>query len=72
MEVYGRKGEYDAARANDPIPKFRRRLVERLVLGEPQANDIENEVRAEMEEAVRFALASPVPEPEDALKYVYA
>ena len=72
VEVYGRKGEYDAARANDPVPKFRRRLVERLVLTEPQASDIENEVRAEMEEAVRFGLASPLPAPEDALKYVYA
>jgi len=25
-----------------------------------------------MEEAVRFGLASPLPAPEDALKYVYA
>jgi len=72
VEVYGRKGEYDAAKVNDPVPKFRRWLVERLVLTEPQASDIENEVRSEMEEAVRFGLASPLPAPEDALKYVYA
>jgi pyruvate dehydrogenase E1 component alpha subunit len=72
VEVYGRKREYEAAKANDPVPKFRRWLVERLVLTEPQASEIENEVRSEMEEAVRFGLASPPPAPEDALKYVYA
>jgi pyruvate dehydrogenase E1 component alpha subunit len=72
VEVYGRRGEYEAAKANDPIPKFLRWLVERLVLTEPQASDIETAVRAEMEEAVRFALASPLPAPEDALKHVYA
>jgi hypothetical protein len=29
-------------------------------------------VRAEMEEVVKFALASPLPSPADALNYVYA
>jgi TPP-dependent pyruvate/acetoin dehydrogenase alpha subunit len=52
--------------------KFRRQVIERSVLSEPEAKDIENEVRAEMEEAVRFGLASPLPVPEDELKYVYA
>ena len=72
VEVYGRKAEYEAAKENDPIVKFRRQVIERSVLSEPEAKDIENEVRAEMEEAVRFGLASPLPVPEDALKYVYA
>jgi len=72
VEVYGRKTEYEAAKGNDPIVKFRRQVIERSVLSEPEARDIENEVRAEMEEAVRFGLASPLPVPEDALKYVYA
>ena len=72
IEVYGRKGEYEAAKGNDPILKFRRQIIERSILTEPEANNIENEVRAEMEEAVRFGLASPLPAPEDALKYVYA
>jgi pyruvate dehydrogenase E1 component alpha subunit len=72
VEVYGREGEYEAAKGNDPIVKFRRQVIERSVLTEPEANDIENQVRAEMEEAVRFGLASPLPAPEEALKYVYA
>jgi TPP-dependent pyruvate/acetoin dehydrogenase alpha subunit len=72
VEVYGRKAEYETAKANDPIPKFRHKLSARGILNDTEAARIEESVRAEMEDAVRFALASPWPAPEDALKYVYA
>jgi len=72
VEVYGRKDEYEAAKANDPIPKFRTRLFGGGILTTAQANEIEGRVQAEMEEAVRFGLASPPPSPDDALKYVTA
>jgi pyruvate dehydrogenase E1 component alpha subunit len=72
IEVYGRKAEYEAAKANDPIPKFRDKLVGSRALTDTRASEIENQVRQEMEEAVRFGLASPLPQPEDALKYVFA
>jgi pyruvate dehydrogenase E1 component alpha subunit len=72
IEVYGRKAEFEAARANDPIPKFRQKLVGRGVLTDSRASEIENQVREEMDEAVRFGLASPLPQPEEALKYVFA
>ena len=38
----------------------------------PAAKQIEDSVRAELEQAVQFALASPFPSPEEATKYVYA
>jgi len=72
IEVYGRKAEFEAAKANDPVPKFERKLAAAGVLGAAEAERIRGEVRAEMQEAVRFALASPPPAPEDALNYVYA
>ncbi len=72
VEVYGRKAEYEAAQANDPIPKFRSKLIASGAMKEADANGIERQVRVEMDEAVRFALASPKPAPEDALKHVYA
>jgi TPP-dependent pyruvate/acetoin dehydrogenase alpha subunit len=72
IEVYGRKAEYEAARDNDPITKFRNKLIGDRVLTETQVAEIENRARAEMDDAVRFALASPPPQPEDALKYVFA
>src|SRR5271169_6655547 len=72
IEVYGRKAEYEAAKANDPIPKFRSKLIGSSAMTEENAKSVEEAVRMEMEEAVRFGLASPPPAPEDALKYVYA
>jgi TPP-dependent pyruvate/acetoin dehydrogenase alpha subunit len=48
------------------------RLLEDRVLTEASAKRIETGARAEVEDAVRFALASPAPAPDEALKYVYA
>jgi len=72
IEVYGRRAEFDAARANDPLPKFRAKLTSENVLTDAAANKINDEARAEMEDAVQFALASPFPAPEEALNNVYA
>ena len=72
VEVYGRRAEYEAARANDPIAGFRSRLLSGGVLEDPDVQSIDEAARAEMEEAVQFALASPFPAPEEALNYVYA
>jgi acetoin:2,6-dichlorophenolindophenol oxidoreductase subunit alpha len=72
IEVYGRRAEYETARENDPLLKFRRKMIGLGVLTEAQAAEIETSARAEMDEAVRFALASPKPNPEDALQYVFA
>ncbi len=72
IEVYGNKAEFAAAKANDPIKKFRAHLVGTGTLSEADAKKIEDFVRAEMDEVVKFALASPMPAPEDALNYVYA
>jgi TPP-dependent pyruvate/acetoin dehydrogenase alpha subunit len=41
-------------------------------LTEAAAKKIEDGVQKEMDEVVKFALASPLPTPEDAVKYVYA
>ena len=72
IEVYGNKAEYAAAKANDPIPKFRKHLVSTGALKDADADKIEAGVRAEMDDVVKFALASPLPAPEDALNYVWA
>src|SRR5215831_5056940 len=72
VEVYGRKAEYQAARAADPIARFRSESTASGVMSDLEAAEIESEARAEMEDAVQFALASPLPAPEEALKYVTA
>ena len=72
IEVYGRRAEFEAARANDPIPRFRLKLIKENVLTESAASQIDEAARIELEDAVQFALASPLPAPEEALNHVYA
>jgi TPP-dependent pyruvate/acetoin dehydrogenase alpha subunit len=72
VEVYGKKAEFAAAKKNDPIPRFRAALVRKGVLRPADAKPIEAEAQAEMDDAVQFALASPLPKPEEAVKHVYA
>src|SRR5277367_954104 len=72
IEVYGNKAEFAAGKARDPLPKFRAVLISNGSLTETDAGRIEDAARAEMEDAVKFALASPLPAPEDAVNYVFA
>ena len=72
VAVYGNKAEFEEWRAKDPIVQFRSRLVEEGTMTETEAKNILDSARGEVEEAVRFALASPLPEPEEALNYVCA
>ena len=70
--VYGNKDEYKAARERDPNKLFRALLLGRGVMTEAEAQKIEDNARAEMDDAVEFALASALPSPEEAANYVYA
>jgi TPP-dependent pyruvate/acetoin dehydrogenase alpha subunit len=72
IEVYGNKAEFEAGKARDPLPKFRAYLIAGGKLTEAEARRIEEEARAEIEDAVKFALASPLPSGEEAVKFVYA
>jgi pyruvate dehydrogenase E1 component alpha subunit len=58
--------------ALDPIVKFRGTLIEWGVLDETAATKIETDVKAVIADAFDFADKSPVPNPQDALKYVFA
>src|SRR5581483_2338068 len=70
--VYGRRSEYESARTNDPITRFRRELVEEKVLSAEDAERIKAAACTEMDDAVEFALSSPLPDPSEAASYVYA
>jgi len=72
IDVYQDPVEYEAAMAKDPVPKFRQILIDGGYFDDAGASKILAVARAEMDDAVRFALASPHPEPEDALNNVYA
>ncbi len=72
IAVYGNKSEFREAKEKDPIPAFRSRLTSESVLTGGDAERIEAAARAEIEDAVQFALGSPLPAPEAAVNYVYA
>ena len=63
--------ELDAWRARDPILRLSRKLAETGV-AESRLEEIETQARADVADAVEFALASPRPDPIAATQDVYA
>lgn len=55
--------EIDAWKKRDPIDLFRNKLVGKGVLTQAKVERIDREATAEMEEADRFAMESPIPDP---------
>jgi pyruvate dehydrogenase E1 component alpha subunit len=72
VAVYDNRKEFEQWKAKDPIKRFRARLLKDGTLTEAAAKRIQAAARAAVEDAVQFALASPLPAPEEALEYVYA
>jgi len=69
--TYRPKGEAEEWWAREPIPRFRRYLIERGVLSEEEATEIEAAAQAEILEAVEFALKSPPPNVQELTRDVY-
>jgi len=69
--TYRPKEEVEEWLKRDPIKRFRARLLETKTLTTEEANEIEQEVVTAIEDAVKFALESPYPAPEEALEQVY-
>jgi pyruvate dehydrogenase E1 component alpha subunit len=68
-QVYRPKGEQQELRdSQDPITKLR----ERLGVADEEWEDLDREVTQEVEDAVEFAKNGTDPDPDDALKNVYA
>jgi len=69
---YLSNGELDEWMKKDPIPRFRKKLIEMGVLTEKDVDKIGREVNGEIEKAVKFAEESPFPDPDETLEDVYA
>jgi pyruvate dehydrogenase E1 component alpha subunit len=72
VAVYGNRKEFEHWKSKDPVKRFRAQLLKNRALTEASARRIEAAARAEVQDAVQFALASPLPAPDEALQYVYA
>jgi len=70
--TYRPKEEVEEWLKKDPIPRFREELIKMGILTAKQAEEIEKNVEAEIEEAVKFAKESPFPEPEMGTRDIYA
>jgi len=70
-QTYKTKEEIQGYKARDPIQKFKGRLLERGLASESELAKIDSWAEKAVEEAVRFAEASPLPAPEECLTDVY-
>ncbi len=64
--------EIEAWKERCPIISLRRRLLEAGILTERELKEMDSQVLSEIEDAVSFALASPLPDPRDALEDVFS
>jgi len=70
--TYRPRKEVEEWLKKDPILRFKERLIKIGILTEKEAADIEKEVLEKIEEAVKSAKESPLPQPETALEDIYA
>jgi pyruvate dehydrogenase E1 component alpha subunit len=71
-ETYRPKGEVEALRKNDPIPKLGDHLRKLGVLNDALDQKLRAAVTERITEAYDFGRNSPYPKPEDALLHVFA
>lgn len=69
---YRPKEEVEQWLARDPIKRFKQVLLQNSDFSQSEVQEIEEKVAADIEEAVKFAVQSPYPAPEEALEDVYA
>ncbi|MEM2917395.1 MAG: pyruvate dehydrogenase (acetyl-transferring) E1 component subunit alpha [Candidatus Bathyarchaeia archaeon] len=70
--TYRPKEEVEKWLKEDPITRFQAKLLEMNVLSEAEMEKIRLDVKVCVENAVKYALESPYPSPEEALEDVYA
>lgn len=71
-ERYRTKDEVRQYREDDPIGIFGKRLVAEFEVEQDTLNELDDKAKQEVEEGVEFAKNSPLPEPEDLYKNIYA
>ena len=69
---YRTRAEIERYQERDPLKLYSASLKEEGILSDSELKKIDDEVRAEVEQAVRFAEESPLPAPEELFTDVYA
>ena len=71
-EQYRNAEERESLEAQDPLPKYRTRLLESGVATKQQLQEIEEQCKTEVDDAISFARSSALPPIEEAYRCVYA
>ena len=69
---YRPKQEVEEWQAKDPIKRLKTRLLETKTLTQTEIEKIEKQTQTKIEEAVKYAINSPMPNGNEALEDVYA
>ena len=69
--LYRPKEEVEEWKKKDAIERLRKILISRKILTEREVDELEEDVKKQIEEAVRFADESPYPDPEEAVHGVF-
>jgi len=72
QDAYMDKARKAEAMANDPVPRFRQRLIDDGIANEDQLAAMEAEIEKQIDEAVEYALASDFPGLEELKRDVFA
>ncbi|WP_231715651.1 thiamine pyrophosphate-dependent dehydrogenase E1 component subunit alpha [Desulfosarcina widdelii] len=72
LQIYQPKEEIAAWQAMCPIPKLRGDMLAQGLISKDELQQMENQIDAIVQDAVRFAEESPYPEPSEALEDIFA
>jgi TPP-dependent pyruvate/acetoin dehydrogenase alpha subunit len=70
-DLYRKPEQLDEWKRKDPIEGFKQYLMREGILTDASIKQIDESVKREIDDAIRFAEESPLPDPEDALKDVF-
>jgi pyruvate dehydrogenase E1 component alpha subunit len=69
---YRTKEELEDYKSKDPIEQVKATILDRKIATEQELEEIDNKIKEQVNEAVKFAEESPYPTPEEAFRDVYA
>lgn len=72
QDAYMTKEEKEAAMADDPLPKFRQKLIDSGVATEEQLAKLQADIEAEVQDAIEFGQASEPPSIDELRRDVFA
>jgi TPP-dependent pyruvate/acetoin dehydrogenase alpha subunit len=69
---YRTKEELEQHAQEEPIGRFRARLLDKQLFSEAEVVEVEARIEAEMQQAIEFVAQSPVPDVSEIMEHIYA